>query len=144
MSDSLIWFIAFVVLFSLEMVAPGVIVIFFAFGALIVALLELFLDMPFVWESSVFAVSSLLSLSVLRNKFKDALKKRKQNLLSTDDYVGKSVEVVGEIKDGNSGLVELHGTNWKAISEDNLEIGDKAIVIERDNITLKVAKVDFN
>ncbi len=144
MSDSLIWFIAFVVLFSLEMVAPGVIVIFFAFGALIVALLELFFDMPFVWESSVFAVSSLLSLSVLRNKFKDALKKRKQNLLSTDDYVGKSVEVVGEIKDGNSGLVELHGTNWKAISEDNLEIGDKAIVIERDNITLKVAKVDFN
>jgi membrane protein implicated in regulation of membrane protease activity len=144
MNDSLIWFIAFVVLFSLEMLAPGVIVIFFAFGALIVAIIEFFFDMPFVWESGIFAVSSLLSLSVLRDKFKEALKRRKQNLLPIDDYVGKKAIVIEEIKDGNLGIVELFGTNWKAVSEDNLEVGDKAIVIERDNITLKVAKEDFN
>lgn len=144
MNDSLIWFIVFVVLIVLEMVAPGVIVIFFAFGALIVAILELFLDLPFVWEASVFTVSSLLSLSVLRDKFKEALKRRKQNLLISDDYVGKKAIVIEEIKDGNLGLVELFGTNWKAISEDNLEVGETAIVIERDNITLKVAKEDFN
>lgn len=144
MNDSLIWFIVCVALITLEMFMPGVIVIFFAFGALIIAILELFVDLPFVWEASIFALSSVMSLGVLRNKFKAALTMRKENLLHSDDYIGKKVIVVEDLIDSNTGKVELHGTNWKAISEDNLQVGDEAIVIERDNITLKVAKIDFN
>lgn len=144
MNDSLIWFIVCVALITLEMLVPGVIVIFFAFGALIIAILELFVDLPFVWEASIFALSSIMSLGVLRNKFKAALTSRKENLLHHDDYIGKRVFVVEELIDSNTGKVELHGTNWNAISEDNLKVGDEAIVIERDNITLKVAKIDFN
>jgi len=144
MNDSLIWFIVCVALITLEMLVPGVIVIFFAFGALIIAILELFVDLPFVWEASIFALSSIMSLGVLRNKFKTALTSRKENLLHHDDYIGKRVFVVEELIDSNTGKVELHGTNWNAISEDNLKVGDEAIVIERDNITLKVAKIDFN
>jgi membrane protein implicated in regulation of membrane protease activity len=144
MDDSLIWFIVCVALIALEMFMPGVIVIFFAFGALIISILELFVDLPFVWEASVFAISSTLSLGVLRNKFKEALQSKKNNLLRHDDYVGKKVIVVEDLIDSNIGKVELHGTNWKAISEDELKVGDEAIVIERDNITLKVAKIDFN
>lgn len=144
MNDTLIWFILFIILITVEIFAPGIILIFFAFGALIVSILELIFDFPTEYEVGIFLISSFASLGVLRGKVKEALKSRKEKLLASDDYIGKKVIVVESLVGSGFGKVELHGTNWKAISEDDLEVGDEAIVIERDNITLKVAKNDFN
>lgn len=144
MDDSLIWFILFIVFFTIEIFAPGIILVFFAFGALIVSITEIFIDLNTEIEISLFLISSFASLGFLRTKIKDALKSRKDKLLSNDDYVGKKVIVVQSLVGSGLGKVELHGTNWNAISEDDLEVGEEAIVIERENITLKVAKIDFN
>ena len=55
-----------------------------------------------------------------------------------EEFVGQVVTVVKSIAGGADGLVELKGAQWKAVSDLELMEGDRAEVVERDNLTLKV------
>ncbi len=142
MNDSLMWFLLFIVFITIEVISPGIILIFFAFGALVTSILEIFIDLPLGFEIGVFAISSIASLTTLRGKIKEALNMRHSKFLPADEYIGKKVIVKEKIIEGGLGRVELHGTDWNAISEDEMETGEEVIIIERDNLTFKVAKID--
>jgi membrane protein implicated in regulation of membrane protease activity len=142
MNDSLMWFLLFIVFITIEVISPGIILIFFAFGALVTSILEIFIDLPLGFEIGVFAISSIASLTTLRGKIKEALNMRYSKFLPADEYIGKKVIVKEKIIEGGLGRVELHGTDWNAISEDEMETGEEVIIIERDNLTFKVAKID--
>ena len=62
----LIWFIVGLLLFLLELVLPGFVIFFFGVGAWITALLCLIADPGFNLQAIVFAVTSVISLLLLR------------------------------------------------------------------------------
>lgn len=142
MNDSLFWFLLFVIFIAIEVLAPGVILVFFAFGALITSILELFVDAPLGLEVGMFLVSSIASLGILRNKFKEALNARQTRSLPADEFIGRKVIVVERLQSGEVGRVELNGTDWNAISEDDFAVGEEVIIIGRENMTFNVAKIE--
>lgn len=143
MNDYLIWFIVAILLFLSELIAPGVVLLFFGIGALIVALLTAIIDIPLTYQLIIFTLSSFISLFTLRSKFKNTFFGNIKIYNTNDQYIGKIVEVKKTIEPNSKGKIELNGTQWNAISEEQLEIGEKVIIIDRKNLTLKVSKTDF-
>ncbi len=138
MSDSLIWFIVGVLILAGEMMIPGVVLLFFGFGAFAVSILNLFIDTPLFIDLSVFLGVSVVSLAFLRKKFKTTFFGRIGISMTSEQFLGKRATV--RKIDGKKIRVELNGTLWDATSEDNLEIGDEVMVISRKSLTFKVAK----
>jgi len=138
MSDSLIWFIAAVLILTGEMMIPGVFLLFFGFGAFAVSLLNLFIDLPLFADLSIFLVVSIGSLILLRKRFKSTFFGRLGISKSQEQFLGKKA-IVRNI-DGEKIRVELNGTLWNATTEDELEIGEEVMVIGRKSLTFKVAK----
>jgi len=143
MNDYLIWFIVAILLFVSELIAPGVVLLFFGIGALVVSIITAFTDIPLTYQLIIFILSSFISLFTLRSKFKNTFFGNIKIYKNSDDYLGKVVEVKKTIEPNSKGKIELNGTNWNAISEEKIEIGEKVIIIERKNLTLKVSKTDF-
>lgn len=136
----LVWFIIGLVLFLLELVIPGFVIFFFAVGAWVTALLCLIADPGINLQAIVFAVTSVLSLVLLRKmiqrKFfysKDELSKEVE-----DEFTGKEALVLSEISPGKEGKVEFKGTSWKAESESVIPAGLKVIIRNKENFTLFV------
>ena len=86
------WWIVALVMFVLELIAPGVFFLWLGFSAVVVALLDLVVDLSWQAEVGLFAVLSVISL-VLSRRFlstrpsdtdKPNLNRRMQN------YVGQS------------------------------------------------------
>ena len=142
MDESIFWLMLFVIFTVIEIFAPGIILIFFAFGALITSLISMMIDFPFPVDIAIFVISSLISLGTLRKKVKDAIGKRTPNELPADEFIGKKVKVLSNISSNKTGRVELNGTDWNAESEDEFKEGDDAIIISRDNLTFKIAKIN--
>jgi inner membrane protein len=138
MSDSLIWFIAAVLILTGEMMIPGVFLLFFAFGAFAVSLINLFIDLPLFADLSIFLSVSVISLILLRKKFKSTFFGRLGISKSQEQFLGKKA-IVKNI-DGEKIRVELNGTLWNATTEDNLEIGEEVMIISRKSLIFKVAK----
>jgi len=143
MSDPLIWFIIAILLLIGEFLAPGIVLLFFAIGAALLSGITLVFDISLITQLILFLSSSILSLLALRSKFKNTFFGNLRKAKNNDEFIGKIVEVKRVIKPNEVGKIELNGTLWNAQSEDNLQIGDKVMIIERKNLTLKVSKTDF-
>ncbi|MEY1661879.1 NfeD family protein [Isoalcanivorax beigongshangi] len=138
------WFIFGFLLVISEFVIPGVIAVFFGFGALLVGVLVWAgvlnsFDMQ-VWT---FALASIVILFGLRRRFKRWLKgnviDRGQGGDMHSDTYGQRVAVMTDFDNGR-GVVQLHGARWDAESEDALVAGDSAWVCGNHGIVLKVAR----
>jgi inner membrane protein len=145
-NSSLFWFLLGIALMLLELVLPGFVVIFFGFGALITALLSyLGIVNDIIFQLAVFIVSSLLTLAIFRKRFSSSFKGNVARTLkkgeSIDNIAGDKVIVRAEIIPGQlGGKVEYNGTAWDADSDENIKSGEVAIIIERNNLRLKVKK----
>jgi membrane protein implicated in regulation of membrane protease activity len=142
----LIWFLVGVVLILLEFAAPGVIVVFFGVGALIVAATTYFgFTVSPISQLLLFAITSIILLLLLRKSIKGKLYghvKDVQDLSKNlDEFTGKSVMVIEDVVPGKlGGKVELKGATWSAVSEDHLREGESATIVGIDGITLKLTK----
>ena len=56
-----------------------------------------------------------------------------------EGLLGKSVSVVD--MHGHDGQVRINGTTWHAVSDDDLENGDRARVVSVDGLTLTVKRI---
>ena len=143
----LIWLFCGVVLFVLEFVVPGVILVFFGVGAVITAVL--------VWLGVItslsaqlltFCVISLLTLVTLRQYFSRALRGKVRQAGEFDDnqeFIGARVRVCRAIEPGSvDGRVFFEGAEWKAVSDAPIAEGKMAQVVRKENITLHVVAVD--
>jgi membrane protein implicated in regulation of membrane protease activity len=139
-----IWFLLGLVLTLLEFAMPGVILIFFGVGALIVAATTYFgLTASSISQLLLFATVSILLLLLLRKSLKGRLYghvKDVQDLSrNLDEFTGKSVVVTEDVVPGTlGGKVEFKGATWSAVSEDHLKAGEAATIIGIDGITLKL------
>lgn len=144
MNPVLLWFITGAILTLLEFMIPGVLVIFFAFGAYIAALFAWLLPAAGVdFQLVVFLLISVGSLILLRKRLtgvfhgKSSRSSDQEDL--DEDFIGKTAVVIQEITPGHAGKVELNGTHWTAESAGICKTGQKVKIIARNSLVLFVA-----
>lgn len=140
----LVWFIIGLVLFLLELIIPGFVIIFFGIGAWITALLCLVANPGINLQVVVFAITSVIALLALRK----IIQKRffftndtNQNEID-DEFTGKEALAVTDFASDKTGKVEFKGTIWKAESKSEIKNGQRVYIIQKDNFKLIVEPIN--
>lgn len=145
LKPELIWFLIGIVLLVMEFMMPGLIIAFFGFGACVVAVVCLFVDISLNTQLLIFISSSVLSLLCLRKWLKGIFlghTSSKQNLKEAiKECVGQTVVVKEKIVPNMGGKVEFHGTNWRARADEEIAEGAVVEITGKDNLTLTVKKI---
>ncbi len=134
------WFVAGLVLFLLELMMPGFVIIFFGVGAWITAIVCLVHDPGINTQIIIFAATSVLSLVGLRRLIQNKLfYTREEGAENVDDeFTGKEGLALTDINPGKKGKVEFKGTTWNADSEADIKKGQSVIILRKNNFTLLV------
>lgn len=144
----LVWFIAGIFFFLAELAIPGFVIFFFGVGAWITGIVTLFGVNDINIQLAVFLGSSLLTLIFFRKEGRKIFEGKMKKMDNADDEIlesfkGQKAKVVKEIIPGDiPGKVEFRGTLWNAVSEEKIEKDEVVEILERDNITLKVKRVN--
>jgi len=136
----LVWFIIGLVLFLLELVLPGFVIFFFGVGAWITALLCLIANLGINLQAIVFAVTSVLSLVLLRKMIQKRFFYSKDELSKEveDEFTGKEAVAITDFAPGHTGKVEFKGTSWKAESTESIVNGQRVIIKSKEDFKLFV------
>lgn len=140
------WIVAGAVLIVLELIVPGMVLVFLGAGALLVALF-VWLGLVQTWAASIttWFIASLALLLVLRGFFQRFMSGDTETQ-STDEDVdayGEVVDVVEAIGPNQEGRIRYRGTTWQAACYDHtLEAGTKAQIVCRENLIWIVEPVN--
>ena len=128
---SFVWLGIMVAAIILEAITVQLVSVWFAGGALVTALVTMFVDLDIWAQILIFVTVSLLVMVIARPLIKDRLDKQKQ-ATNADSVVGKTA-VVSEAVDNinGKGAVKINGTVWTARSEDGSPIPKGANVTIR-------------
>ena len=142
MSVVTIWLLCGVIGLALELILPGLIVLFFGCGALLTGIAAwIFPSLQIEGQLVVFVVSSVVLLLVfrkmLRNRFFNKSKESDDEL--ADEYIGKTAVALTDFADGR-GEVEFKGSKWEALSSDEIHKGETVVIFSRESIKLTVEK----
>lgn len=137
-----IWLICGVVGLALELVLPGLIVLFFGCGALITGIAAwIFPSLQIEGQLLTFVISSVVLLLVfrkmLKNRFFTVSKESDDEL--ADEYIGKTAIALVDFVNGR-GSVEFKGSQWESLSSDDIKKGDQVLISQRESIQLTVKK----
>lgn len=137
------WLLLGLLLLASEFFIPGLIAAFFGLGALLVGLLTLLgLIDSLPAQVTVFSLSSILALWLLRRRFQRWLRGSEVDLAVRDQddagLLGMRVRVLTDFVDG-VGHVQLNGAKWDAESSDPLRSGESAWVTDHTGIVLRVS-----
>ncbi|MGE3711255.1 MAG: NfeD family protein [Hyphomicrobiaceae bacterium] len=132
------WFVLAVALYLLELVIPGVHIMWFGMAASVVGLATLVFPMPIELQVVAFAVIAILSILLVRRYWSPDLIKSDVPALNerANQYIGRSVSVEVAIV-GGRGKVRVGDTMWTAEGPD-LPAGTRVIVTGVDGTVLKV------
>ena len=136
------WLIVGLVLSALELVVPGVYLIWFGFAGFAMSIIMCFTEMvgttQLIWFaliSAVFALIGWYAYGVIMKKTQTPREYRNLNN-SAEQYVGMIVTVAQDTEDNNT-KVKIGDTYWLAYSEKTFKKGDTAKVTGvRDNLIL--------
>lgn len=144
MQPALIWFVVGLVFLVAELVAPGLVIMFFGLAAWVVAAICLIKPISINTQLVIFILVTPVILFGLRNRFKALFSGHSSAIQSPerdiDDFVGKTAIVKQEIAAGKTGKVEFNGTLWSAESTTEIPVGETVHIVSRDNLILKVKK----
>ena len=135
------WALTGIILMICEFAVPGLILFFFGLGALVTALLAWVFVLSLTFQLGVFAVASLVSLFTLRRLLKPVFMGRSTASSAdalSETLAGEEAVVSERIEPGSPGKVKLHGTDWKAESDEPLEVGQAVVVENQRSLTLIV------
>ena len=138
---AVIWFLIGLGLLLLELVLPGLVILFFGAGAWITALVCAFTDINLNVQILIFLVASLLGLVLLRKYLKNRFFNRSDTEIDDqlEEFIGRKAKAITDFKDG-AGKVEFKGTNWSAVSSEPVSKGDWVIIRSKDSLTFTVEK----
>jgi len=136
---AVIWFLVGLGLLLLELVLPGLVILFFGAGAWITALVCAFTDINLNFQILIFLVASLLGLVLLRSYLKKRFfgRKEKETEDQLEEFIGKKAQATEDFKDG-SGKVEFKGTRWSARCDKSVSKGEWVTIESKDSLTLNV------
>ncbi|MDO4527611.1 MAG: NfeD family protein [bacterium] len=145
-SFGLLWILLGVLFLFLEFVCPGFVIFFFGLAALITAgFCYLIPGLSIAWQVGIFIFASITTLFVGRAIFKQTFKGRQETLTNNADdpeFTGRIVLVTQRITPEIAGRIEVNGSTWTATAETTLEVGEKAVILGRKNITFSVQKIN--
>jgi len=133
-TSSLIWLMIGFILFFLEYLLSGRIILFFGAGALVVSVLGGIFAINVDTQIFIFIVSSLVLMSSLKDWVKKIIPARK-NMLSrskpeiNNSMIGKEAIAMEDFKDGE-GKIKFQGENWEARSQQNTEDIEKGNLVK--------------
>ena len=135
-----VWAIVAIICLILELSSGDFFIICFSIGG-VFALIGAALGIN-NWQLFVFAIFSLLSVIFVRPVALRWLHKNDPNKASNADaLLGRTGRVTEEIKDGNSGYVQIDGDMWKAVSQKDIAVGETVRVIGRESTIITVDKL---
>lgn len=143
----LIWLIGGAVLAALELVAPGMVIIFFGLAAILIGLLIMAgVSMSIPASILLWFILSLALVLIFRNlALKIFPSDSSYGLVEDDvDAIGAVVPVITDVADDHSnGRIEYGGTSWQARTRvGQIAAGEKARLLYRDNIQWIVEPVE--
>jgi len=138
---AVIWFLIGLGLLILELVLPGLVILFFGVGAWITALVCAFTDISLNWQILIFLVASLLGLVLLRkylkNRFFSRTDKEVEDQL--EEFIGHKGRAIDDFKEGE-GQIEFKGTHWSARCGEPVAKGEWVEITSKDSLVLQVKK----
>ena len=129
-----------------EILMPGFVVFFFGLsaatlGALILVLLDAF-HLTLAWQLALFSLFSVVYLVTLRRYLKSVFLGDSEDMLSSsDEFAGRTGEIVKAITPGVPGRVLVGDAEWDAVAVEPIAAGFKVKILSRKNLTLTVEAV---
>ncbi|MCP4312858.1 MAG: NfeD family protein [Bacteroidetes bacterium] len=136
---AVIWFLIGLGLLLLELVLPGLVILFFGAGAWITALACVVHDFSLNWQILIFLVASLLGLGLLRKYLKRKFFSKKSGEVEDqlEEFIGRKAKAIEDFKEGR-GKVEFKGTRWSAHSDAPVAKNQWVTVVSKDSLILEV------
>ena len=138
MSIYLIWFLIGIGFLIVEFIMPTFIMFFFAIGAITTSILTACIDLSINSQIILFALSSIISLILLRNYMKNIFKGNESK--GADEYFTKSVDpnkniaiVSKTINPTSFGEIKYKGTFYKAQSSSLIDEGEKVKIVNKED-----------
>jgi inner membrane protein len=132
------WLIVGLVLMALELIAPGVFLLWLGLSALLVGVITLFAD--WIWQVQViaFAAFSLAAVPLWRRVASQSASNPDSVFLNrrSDALVGRTFTLDKPIMDGN-GTVRVDDTIWRVSGPDS-PAGSRVRVVRSDGASLTV------
>ena len=138
---AVIWFLVGLGLLLLELVLPGLVILFFGAGAWVTALVCAFTNINLNVQILIFLVASLLGLVLLRKYLKKRFFGRTDKEIEDqlEEFIGRKAKAIDDFKDG-AGKVEFKGTRWTARCSEPVSKGEWVIIRSKDSLTFNVEK----
>lgn len=133
------WLILGLVLIGVEVLAPGVFMLWLGLAALLVGLLSFVIDMHWQMQVLLFAVFAAAAVPIWRSLARRGKGETSNPFLNrrNDALVGRVFTLEKPIQDG-SGTVRIDDTIWRVNGPD-VPAGSRIRVIKADGATLTVA-----
>lgn len=140
------WIILGVCFGIAEVITTSFVMLPFAIGALLTALMAFF-EVPLALQWIFFGLFSFILLFVLRRLVRDFLTSKKSLTARTnlDAYIGREAKVLKPIEgEFTRGVVQMDGETWTAVADDRqrFEIGTIVRVKAIDGAKLIVTKME--
>jgi membrane protein implicated in regulation of membrane protease activity len=136
---AVIWFLIGLGLLLLELVLPGLVILFFGTGAWVTALVCALADISLNVQILIFLVASLLGLVLLRKYLKKRFFNKKDMEVKDplEEFAGHQAKAVEDFKNG-VGKVEFKGTQWTAKCDEPVSRGTWVTIVRKESLTLFV------
>ena len=136
------WFIAGGVLLILEVLVPGVFMLWLGIAALLVGLISLGVDWPWQAQFVAFAVFSVAAIPLWRRLARGAEAKTDQPFLNrrAESHVGRIFTLEKPIQDG-TGTVAIDDSIWRITGPD-LPAGTRIKIVRVDGTALHVERAE--
>ncbi len=138
----IVWIVIGVVFLIIEITAPAFFYMWFGIGAFVAAISAVWLG--FLWQLSIFLVSSAVLLALTRPFARKIQRYEPSKKIHLEDIVGKEAIVIETIDNtAGKGIVKVNGDMWRAFSKDDsqvIEKGEKVKILKVEGAHLVVEK----
>lgn len=144
----LIWMLAALVLFLIEIFTPGFAVACLSIGCLCSCVLAAIAPATLNWQIALFVVASLLAFLFVRPFALKILSRRAERKgeykSNMESLIGRKATVIEEIPAEDAGRVKVDGDEWQAVlsreidDRHNIPVGAKVVIVSYDSIILTV------
>ncbi len=147
LNPALYWLTIGVILFVLELVLPGFVLVFFAVGAMVAALVAWFLPVTSVaLQLGIFIAASLGALFSLRGViqrrfFAPAVTKEGEDGDVLLVVAGGRGIVCNSIFPPAEGRIKYAGSTWRASADEKIEEGEIITVVRQNGLVIHVERV---